>query len=189
MTCRIGRHVALIGGGRILPGRRGPGQRHQRFRRPEVPGRRRSCGGIASWPPTSGSPLGSPIPSPSTRTWLPTFVLSSPNGPTGRWQRAYRRSGSCSTPGLDLGKTARAVPSTVEVVGHPGLARVPPPAVGLKQEASSATSWDWSLRERRDASAAAHALGITLGCRVVRAHDVQGTCRVRDMIAAIMEAR
>ena len=45
------------------------------------------------------------------------------------------------------------------------------------------------INERREASAAAHALGITLGCRVVRAHDVRGTCRVRDMLSAILEAR
>lgn len=45
------------------------------------------------------------------------------------------------------------------------------------------------VNERREATASAHALGITLGCRMVRAHDVLGTCRVRDMIAAILEAR
>ena len=45
------------------------------------------------------------------------------------------------------------------------------------------------INERREATASAHALGITLGCRMVRAHDVLGTCRVRDMIAAILEAR
>jgi dihydropteroate synthase len=45
------------------------------------------------------------------------------------------------------------------------------------------------IGERQDATTAAHALGITLGCRVVRAHDVRGTCRVRDMLAAILEAK
>jgi dihydropteroate synthase len=44
------------------------------------------------------------------------------------------------------------------------------------------------LRERREATLAANALGLSLGCRVVRAHDVRGACRVRDMIAAILEA-
>jgi dihydropteroate synthase len=48
---------------------------------------------------------------------------------------------------------------------------------------------DLEITERREATAAAHALGISLGCRVVRAHDVRGTCRVRDMLAAILEAR
>ena len=45
------------------------------------------------------------------------------------------------------------------------------------------------LHERREATLAAHALGATLGCRVLRAHDVRGACRVRDMISAILEAR
>jgi len=47
---------------------------------------------------------------------------------------------------------------------------------------------DLAIDERREASAAAHALGLSLGCRLLRAHDVRGTCRVRDMIAAILEA-
>jgi dihydropteroate synthase len=36
---------------------------------------------------------------------------------------------------------------------------------------------------------AAHALGITLGCRVLRAHDVTAARRVADTMAAIIEAR
>lgn len=43
--------------------------------------------------------------------------------------------------------------------------------------------------DRREASHAAHALGIGLGCRVVRAHDVRGARRVRDVMAAVLEAR
>lgn len=35
---------------------------------------------------------------------------------------------------------------------------------------------------------AAHALGITLGCRVLRAHDVRAARRVADMMAAILDA-
>ncbi len=42
---------------------------------------------------------------------------------------------------------------------------------------------------RREASHAAHALGIGLGCRVVRAHDVRSARRVSDVMAAILEAR
>jgi dihydropteroate synthase len=41
---------------------------------------------------------------------------------------------------------------------------------------------------RREASLSAAALGITLGCRVVRAHDVLGTRRVRDAVAAVLSA-
>ncbi len=45
------------------------------------------------------------------------------------------------------------------------------------------------VADRREASLAAAALGITRGCRVVRAHDVRGTRRVCDVIAAILEAQ
>ena len=42
--------------------------------------------------------------------------------------------------------------------------------------------------ERSDASLAAAALGLILGCRILRVHDVAGTVRVRDAIAAILSA-
>ncbi|GAC1317965.1 MAG: dihydropteroate synthase [Acidimicrobiales bacterium] len=45
------------------------------------------------------------------------------------------------------------------------------------------------LGERGMASLAAAALGIAGGCRILRVHDVAGTCRVRDVLAAVMEAR
>jgi dihydropteroate synthase len=40
----------------------------------------------------------------------------------------------------------------------------------------------------REGTMAAHALGIALGCRVLRAHDVRAARRVADVLAAIMEA-
>ena len=43
--------------------------------------------------------------------------------------------------------------------------------------------------DRRDATNAAHALGIALGCRVLRAHDVRGARRTATVMAAILEAR
>lgn len=45
------------------------------------------------------------------------------------------------------------------------------------------------VTDRREASLAAHALGIGLGCRILRAHDVRGSRRVADVMAAILEAR
>jgi dihydropteroate synthase len=39
---------------------------------------------------------------------------------------------------------------------------------------------------RREATWAAHALGIALGCRVLRAHDVRGGRRVADVMAEIL---
>jgi dihydropteroate synthase len=44
------------------------------------------------------------------------------------------------------------------------------------------------LHARNDASLAAAALGMALGCRVVRVHDVRGTVRVRDAVASVLEA-
>ena len=48
---------------------------------------------------------------------------------------------------------------------------------------------DLELTERREASIGAAALGIAWGCRIVRVHDVKGTCRARDVLAAVSEAR
>ncbi|MGB6056662.1 MAG: dihydropteroate synthase [Microthrixaceae bacterium] len=40
---------------------------------------------------------------------------------------------------------------------------------------------------RREASHAAHALGIFKGCRVLRAHDVQGARRTADVMASLLQ--
>lgn len=40
--------------------------------------------------------------------------------------------------------------------------------------------------DRRPATIAAHALGIGRGCRILRAHDVKGSRRVADVMAAIL---
>ena len=47
---------------------------------------------------------------------------------------------------------------------------------------------DLDIGERREASIAAHAIGISLGCRVLRVHDVRAACRVRDVLAAVLDA-
>jgi dihydropteroate synthase len=44
------------------------------------------------------------------------------------------------------------------------------------------------VTDRRDGTNAAHALGVALGCRILRAHDVRGARRVAHVIAAISEA-
>jgi dihydropteroate synthase len=43
------------------------------------------------------------------------------------------------------------------------------------------------IGERAHASLAAAALGIARGCRIIRAHDVRGTRRVCDVLAAVIE--
>jgi dihydropteroate synthase len=47
---------------------------------------------------------------------------------------------------------------------------------------------DLDIDHRREASLAAVAIGIAKGARVVRVHDVAGTRRVRDALAAILQA-
>jgi dihydropteroate synthase len=47
---------------------------------------------------------------------------------------------------------------------------------------------DLDVDERREATVAAQALGVTLGCRILRAHDVRGARRTADVLAAVLEA-
>ena len=89
--------------------------------------------------------------------------------------------------GLDLGKTPRQ--SLTLLRASPTLAALGYP---LLLSASNKTFLgkvlDLELTERREASIGAAALGIAWGCRLVRVHDVKGTCRVRDALAAVSEA-
>jgi dihydropteroate synthase len=90
--------------------------------------------------------------------------------------------------GLDLGKTAEQ--SLVLLRASEALASLGYP---LLLSASNKTFLGailgLEIDERRDASLAAAALGMARGCRIVRVHDVAGTVRVRDVVAAILEAR
>jgi dihydropteroate synthase len=45
-----------------------------------------------------------------------------------------------------------------------------------------------AVDDRREPSWAAHALGIALGCRIIRAHDVRGGRRVADVLEALLTA-
>lgn len=47
---------------------------------------------------------------------------------------------------------------------------------------------DLEVGERRHATDAAHALGVALGCRVLRAHDVRSAKRVADVVSAVLES-
>jgi dihydropteroate synthase len=89
--------------------------------------------------------------------------------------------------GLDLGKTAEQ--SLTLLRGSPALAALGYP---LLLSASNKTFLGkilhLELTERREASIGAAALGIAWGCRIVRVHDVKGTCRARDALAAVSEA-
>jgi dihydropteroate synthase len=90
--------------------------------------------------------------------------------------------------GLDLGKTAEQ--SLILLRASPALAALGYP---LLLSASNKTflgkTLDLELTERRAASIGAAALGIAWGCRILRVHDVLGTRRVRDALAAVGEAQ
>ena len=90
--------------------------------------------------------------------------------------------------GLDLGKTAEQ--SLVLLRRSDALASLGFP---LLLSASNKTFLgkvlDLEIDQRREASLAAAALGMSRGCRVLRVHDVAGTVRVRDVLSAILGAR
>jgi dihydropteroate synthase len=90
--------------------------------------------------------------------------------------------------GLDLGKTAEQ--SLTLLRASQRLAGLGFP---LLLSASNKTFLgkvlDLEITERGAASIGAAALGISWGCRIVRVHDVVGSCRARDALAAVSEAR
>ncbi|MCU1374125.1 MAG: Dihydropteroate synthase [Actinomycetia bacterium] len=45
---------------------------------------------------------------------------------------------------------------------------------------------DLEIKDRREASHSAHALGILGGCRILRAHDVKGARRVVEVLSAVL---
>ncbi|HET8990806.1 MAG TPA: dihydropteroate synthase [Acidimicrobiales bacterium] len=89
--------------------------------------------------------------------------------------------------GLDLGKASAH--SLTLLRDSPTLAALGSP---LLLSASNKTFlgdlFALAVTERREASLAAVALGVTGGCRILRVHDVAGTVRVRDTLAALEEA-
>ncbi|HYD10029.1 MAG TPA: dihydropteroate synthase [Acidimicrobiales bacterium] len=89
--------------------------------------------------------------------------------------------------GLDLGKTWQQ--SLVLLRNSDHLAsRGYPVLLSASNKTFLGKLLDLEVTDRRLASHAAHTIGIRLGCRILRAHDVQGARRVADVCAAIMEA-
>ncbi len=88
--------------------------------------------------------------------------------------------------GLDLGKTA--VQSLQLLRDSNVLAALGAPLLlSSSNKTFLGALFGLEVTERREASLAAAALGITLGCRIVRVHDVAGTVRVRDTLARLLE--
>jgi dihydropteroate synthase len=89
--------------------------------------------------------------------------------------------------GLDLGKNWQQ--SIVLLRAHQRFAELGYPVLlSASNKTFLGKLLDLEIDERRDASMAATAIGVSLGCRIVRAHDVKGTRRVCDTIAAILAA-
>ena len=89
--------------------------------------------------------------------------------------------------GLDLGKTADQslallrASDRLAALGYPLL-------LSASNKTFLGALLDLEIDQRREASLAAAALGVTRGCRIVRAHDVRGTRRVCDALGAVLEA-
>jgi dihydropteroate synthase len=89
--------------------------------------------------------------------------------------------------GLDLGKTAAQSlqllrdSSILAGLGSPLL-------LSASNKTFLGVLFDLDVTERREPSLGATALGVASGCRIIRAHDVRGTVRVRDTLLRILEA-
>jgi dihydropteroate synthase len=89
--------------------------------------------------------------------------------------------------GLDLGKTPTQSATLLRrtdrlaALGWPVL-------LSASNKPFLGALFDLAPDERAGATLGAHALGVTLGCRILRAHDVRGARRVVDTLAAVMEA-
>ena len=89
--------------------------------------------------------------------------------------------------GLDLGKTpAQSLhllrhSDRLAALGYPVL-------LSASNKTFLGALLGLGIAERANASLSAAALGLTLGCRVLRVHDVAAAARVRDVIASILEA-
>jgi dihydropteroate synthase len=89
--------------------------------------------------------------------------------------------------GLDLGKTAAQslellrASSRLAGLGWPLL-------LSASNKTFLGVLFGQAVEERSHSTLAAHALGVSLGCRIVRAHDVKAARRTCDVLAAVMEA-
>ena len=90
--------------------------------------------------------------------------------------------------GLDLGKTWQQSLTLLRrsaktaALGYPLL-------LSVSNKTFLGKLLDLEVADRREASHAAHAIGIIGGCRILRAHDVRGARRTADVLAALLERR
>ncbi|MEO7442838.1 MAG: dihydropteroate synthase, partial [Acidimicrobiales bacterium] len=89
--------------------------------------------------------------------------------------------------GLDLGKTA-AQSAALLGASHRLASLGYPLLLSASNKTFLGALLELPIDQRGDASLAAAALGVSRGCRIVRAHDVAGSRRVCDTLAAVLEA-
>ena len=89
--------------------------------------------------------------------------------------------------GLDLGKTE---PQSLELLRASDrlVALGYPLFLSASNKRFLGNLLGTEVTDRREGNLAAHSLGVLLGCRILRAHDVRGARRVADVIASILEA-
>lgn len=89
--------------------------------------------------------------------------------------------------GLDLGKTAAQsldllrASDRLAALGFPLL-------LSASNKTFLGVMFGLEVGDRAEATLAAHSLGVSLGCRILRAHDVRAARRVADSVAAILES-
>ena len=89
--------------------------------------------------------------------------------------------------GLDLGKTANHSLRLLQASDR--LARLGwPLLLSASNKTFLGVLFGLEIGDRAGPTLAAHALGVSLGCRILRAHDVRAARRVCDTLAAVMEA-
>jgi len=89
--------------------------------------------------------------------------------------------------GLDLGKTAaqsRSLLAASDRLVSLGWTVL----LSASNKTFLGAAFDLLVGDRWEPTVAAHALGVSLGCRILRAHDVRAARRVCDTLAAVMEA-
>jgi len=129
---------------------------------------------------TSDWPRAWPIPIRTTTTLSPTWARFLTQRADSALAAGLPAERIVLDAGLDLGKTAEQsltllrASSTLAALGYPLL-------LSASNKTFLGKILDLELTERREASIGAAALGIAWGCRIVRVHDVKGTCRARDV--------
>ena len=185
----LGRHLAGLGGPGRLPGRGGASATTSAASPIPTTCRRRPPPGPPWWPPTSGWPPGSATPNPHYDDVVATvrdFLVDRAGRAPGRRHRPRPdRPRRRPRPGQD----GRAVADPAAGLGRAGRPRATrcccrPPTRRSWGSLSTSTS-----TERREASLAAAALGCRSAAGSLRVHDVAGTCRVCDTLAAVLRGR